>query len=243
MGQMEHPLRNKIIERVKKDIESGVYKEGDKLPSEFELAKQLEVSRSTIREALQFLEEEGFVVKRHGVGTFVHSKPLFSSGIEELYSVTDMIVKGNKTPGTIFLSSIEIEALEEDALQFTGCSFDNLIVMERVRTANGEPVAYCIDRAPAPYLPNFSVHATKSIYEILEEEGRTISYAITHIEPVGFHEEISTILQCDPSTSLLLLKQMHYDDHDRPILYSLNYFRADKFKFHVVRKRKKSSEE
>ncbi|HDR4313458.1 TPA: UTRA domain-containing protein, partial [Bacillus anthracis] len=42
---------------------------------------------------------------------------------------------------------------------------------------------------------------------------------------------------CEPETALLVLKQMHYDQNDEPILYSINYFRADKFSFHVLRKR------
>ncbi|WP_078554577.1 GntR family transcriptional regulator [Bacillus alkalicellulosilyticus] len=241
MGNMEkdRPLYLEVIDKLKEDIKNETYKEGVKLPSEYELSRLYEVSRATLREALRILEEEGFIVRRHGVGTFVHSTPLFNSGIEELTSVTDMIEKGNKVPGTIFLSSNHIESTIDDKETFKNDSIEELVVMERVRTADDEPVAYCIDKAPAAYIPNHSIHETKSIYQILEEKGRVISYAISQIEPVGFHEDISPMLQCDPETALLLLKQMHYDEHDNPILYSLNYFRADKFKFHVVRKRLK----
>ena len=75
------------------------------------------------------------------------------------------------------------------------------------------------------------------MFDQLEKEGIRISYALTQIEPLGYHEEVSSILRCEPETSLLLLKQMHYDEWERPVLYSINYFRADQFKFHVLRKR------
>ena len=65
-----------VIDRLKEDIEKGVFKEKEKLPSEFELAKTLGVSRATLREALRLLEEENVIVRRHGVGTFVNSKPI-----------------------------------------------------------------------------------------------------------------------------------------------------------------------
>ena len=94
-----------VIDRLKQDIEQGVYKEKEKLPSEFDLAKQLGVSRATLREALRILEEDNVIIRRHGVGTFVNAKPLFTSGIEQLNSVTDMIFQAGMKPGTIFLSS------------------------------------------------------------------------------------------------------------------------------------------
>src|SRR5919205_939676 len=103
-----------VIDRLKKDIEEGIYKEKEKLPSEFELAKQLGVSRATLREALSILEEENVIIRRHGVGTFVNGRPMFTSGIEQLNSVTDMILQAGMEPGTIFLSTTTQGPTEED---------------------------------------------------------------------------------------------------------------------------------
>ncbi|WLR52394.1 GntR family transcriptional regulator [Bacillus tianshenii] len=227
-----------VIDRLKKDIEHGVYQEKEKLPSEFELSKTLGVSRATLREALRVLEEENVVVRRHGVGTFVNPKPEFSSGIEELFSVTDMISRVGKKPGTIFLDSGYYEASEEDIRQFKCGEEDKLFYVERVRTADSVPVVYCVDRIPAHIMPESYSHEEESLFETLEKHaGRYIAYAVTHIEPLGFSEKVSPILECDPETALLVLKQMHYDSNDEPVLYSCNYFRADKFSFHVLRKR------
>ena len=80
-----------VIDRLKSDIEAGVLKKMKSQPSEFELSKSLGVSRATLREALRLLEEENVIVRRHGVGTFVNPKPLFTSGIEHLSSISSMI--------------------------------------------------------------------------------------------------------------------------------------------------------
>ena len=227
-----------VIDRLKQDIKNGLYKVKEKLPSEFDLAKQLGVSRATLREALKILEEENVIIRRHGVGTFVNEKPLFTSGIEQLNSVSSMIEQAGMKPGTIFLSTDTKEPTEEDIHYFSCSMEDEIFVIERVRTANGAPVAYCIDKVPARIFPQNFTHERESIYQFLEVEGnRKISYAVAQIEPIGYHEKISPILECDPETALLVLKQIHYDEMDEPILYSANYFKADKFSFHVLRKR------
>jgi GntR family transcriptional regulator len=227
-----------VIDRLKQDIEKGIYKEREKLPSEFDLAKQLGVSRATLREALRILEEENVIIRRHGVGTFVNARPLFTSGIEQLTSVTSMIKQVDMKPGTIFLSSSAESPTEEDIRRFSCSKETEIVVIERVRTANGEPVVYCIDKIPENYLPETFSHDEESIFSIIEEvTNRKITYAVAKIEPIGYHEKISPILECEPETALLVLKQMHFDEMDNPVLFSVNYFKADKFSFHVLRKR------
>ncbi|HZG69973.1 MAG TPA: GntR family transcriptional regulator, partial [Chondromyces sp.] len=158
-----------VIDRLKKDIEAGVYKEKEKLPSEFDLAKCLGVSRATLREALRILEEENIITRRHGVGTFVNAKPLFTSGIEQLSSVTDMIVQAGMEPGTIFLSSTIQSATEEDIRRFSCSRDDEILVIERVRTANGEPVVYCLDKIPAKMYPENFDFNTESLFSVFDQ--------------------------------------------------------------------------
>ena len=228
-----------VIDRLKSDIGKGIYKENEKLPSEFELSKSLGVSRATLREALRLLEEENVIVRRHGVGTFVNPKPVFTSGIEQLSSISSMIEQAGMEPGTIFLKATEEKSTEDDVTRFQTDIDDNVITLERVRTADSEPVVYCIDKVPASYLPKqFVSNQDVSIFSALEQSGAIhVAYAVTFIDPIGYHEQVSPILNCGPETALLVLKQLHYDDNDRVVLYSKNYFRADKFSFHVVRKR------
>ena len=227
-----------VIDKIKQNIEKGIFKEKERLPSEFDLSKQLGVSRATLREALRILEEENIIVRRHGVGTFVNTKPTFLSGIEQLNSITHMIEQAGMKAGTIFLSSQIQELSENDLTRFACGEDEQILFVERVRTANGEPVVYCMDKVPQKILPENFEYRQESLLEILEKQaGKHISYAVANIEPLGYHEKVSPILQCEPETALLVLKQMHYDQYDEPILYSINYFKADQFSFQVLRKR------
>lgn len=228
-----------VIDRLKTDIDTGVFKENEKLPSEFELSKSLGVSRATLREALRLLEEDNVIVRRHGVGTFVNPKPLFTSGIEQLSSISSMIEAVNMSPGTLLLCADESNPSEKEIESF-GCTEETkMLTLERVRTADGNPVVYCIDKLPAHYVPkDFVENKETSLFSALEQSGAIrVAYAVTYIDPVGYHEEASPILRCGSETALLVLKQHHYDENDRLVLLSKNYFRADKFSFHVVRKR------
>ncbi|OEG00462.1 GntR family transcriptional regulator [Vulcanibacillus modesticaldus] len=233
------PLYLLVIDKIKQDIENGVLQPGNRLPSEFVLSKQLGVSRATLREALRILEDENVVIRKHGVGTFVNAKPVFTSGIEELNSITNMIEKNNQKAGTIFLSNEFITASKSDIKALKINEGDKIIRIERIMTADNEPVVYCIDKIPESVLPqDFELKEESSMFQILEQHADIhISYAVADIEPIGSHEKISSLLQSPPESSLLVLRQVHYDIMDRPVLSSVNYFRADKFRFQVIRRR------
>ncbi len=238
MSKTRH-LYLQVIEKLKEDIESGKFKENKQFPSEFELARTMGVSRSTLREALQILEAERVIIRKHGVGTFVNPKPLFTSGIEQLSSISAMIRNAGMIPGTIFMDVSESDASDESISRFNHSEEDQLVTIKRVRTANGDPVVYCIDQVLAKNFPigTEEIHRV-SMFDAIEQSGDIhIAYAITHIEPVGYDEEASSLLRCGVDVPLLVLLQKHYSDDSEMILYSKNYFRADKFSFHVVRTR------
>ena len=228
-----------VIERLKQDIESGIFKENERFPSEFELARTLGVSRATLREALRVLEEEKVIVRKHGVGTFVNPRPLFSSGIEHLSSVSSMIRDAGMEPGTIFMDVIETDVCEESMTKFNCSEEDRLVTIKRVRTADQEPVVYCIDQVLSKNIPlGTDELLNESIFDAIEKSGTIrIAQAVAHIEPVGYDDEASSILRCGVDVPLLVLLQHHYSEEGEMVLYSKNYFRADKFSFHVVRKR------
>ncbi|WP_203246277.1 GntR family transcriptional regulator [Sporosarcina beigongshangi] len=228
-----------VIERLKNDIELGIFKENARFPSEFELARTLGVSRATLREALRVLEEEKVIVRKHGVGTFVNPKPLFSSGIEHLSSVSSMIRAAGMEPGTIFLDVTETDSCEDNMEKFNCSVGDPLVTIKRVRTADQEPVVYCIDQVLSKNIPlRTDELLNESIFDAIEKSGTIrIAQAVAHIEPVGYDDEVSSILRCGVDVPLLVLLQHHYSEEGEMVLYSKNYFRADKFSFHVVRKR------
>lgn len=231
-------LHLQVANKIKSSIKNGEYKEKEKLPSNYQLSRSLGVSRAVLTEALDLLEEENIVIRRHGVGTFVNPRPILSSGIEELNSVTQMIEQSGKKTGVQYLSTEIVIPSEEEYETFKMDKDEKLVKIERIRTADGEPVVFCIDKVPEKLLPFQHLYKEESIFKLMEDYGeKSIAYAVAHIEPVSFHERIYQVLDCPPEQSLLLLKQIHYTKEDEPVLYSANFFRPDIFSFHVLRKR------
>lgn len=229
----------KIIEQLKGEINRGNITEHERFPSEFQLSKRFGVSLVVIRKVLQTLRDDKIIVEKHGVGTFVNPKPLFTAGIEELTSVSAMIRQAGMEPGTIYLDLIETNATAQEAQKFNCKENDKLMTIKRIRTADNQPVVFCIDQVLAE---NFSVEAEKllntSIFEAIEGAGTIyIEHAVARIEPIAYDEEASSILRCGIDVPLLALEQNHYSREGEMVLYSKNFFRADKFSFHVNRKR------
>lgn len=237
------PLYILVKERMDELITDGTFSEGDRLPSENALAENLGVSRATLREALRVLEEEGKVIRQQGIGTFIApSFPKIQNGIEDLYSVTETIESQGFTPGTMGYQLWQ-EEMGKIAPNFDQSPEDLMWIVERIRTANEDPVVYCRDHLPQKLLPeelDMSMYGEgESIFQVLEEQYYIrITYAVTRIIPMGAPTWLADKLQIAPGTPVLLLEQKHYDQKDRMVLFSKNYFRYDKFEFHVVRRRR-----
>jgi GntR family transcriptional regulator len=231
------PLYMLVIDRIKDQTANGEWPPGTRLPSEFELAKMFGVSRATLREALRVLEEEGVVVRRHGIGTFIADRPIVRAGIEQLFSVTEWIERANRKPGTVGLTTDQRMGMEEDLRRFGLREPEPFWYITRIRTADGDPVVYCEDRIPCSVLPNGFQEFSGSIFRDLEAAGRPIAYAETVIKPIAHHDVVFPALGVREGDALLLLEQMHFDSNDCPVLLSANYFRTDTFHFHVLRRR------
>lgn len=233
------PLYMKVVDKLKEEIQLERFQPGQQLPPEPKLAKSLGVSRATLREALRVLEEENVVERIHGVGTFIKINPVIAGGIEELISITEMIERNGQKPGAMMLSIELVEVEEKDQSKLQLQPREKVLLLKRIRTANNENVIFCIDKIPAKFLPEDFSYKHQSLFEDLKAStDLEIQYARSDISAIGYDAQISNLLHCEPGESLLVLNQLHYDRLDRPIIYSNNYFRANKFKFSVVRRRK-----
>ena len=243
MDYLKHdkrPLYLKIKEHIENLIDQEIYEAGDKLPSETAFAKELDVSRASLREALRVLEKEGKIVKSQGVGTFV-SKPVprFKRGIEELFSVTDTIRNEGFEPGTKGLRISEEKIEKNLALKMNVKKNSELLKLERIRTADDKAVVYCIDYLNTELFPiDIDEDFSQSLFDLLENKYDVqINYAVTEIVPVVAKEKLMKKLNVKKYSPILLLEQMHYDTEDNLFLYSKNYFRSDQFQFKVLRTR------
>lgn len=222
------------------EIRRGKYLVNSRLPNEEQLAKELGVSRNTLREALRVLESNGVVEKKQGLGTFVRGElsPKAKPGLEVLFRVTDAILELGSNPGT---SETTFETASADArvAEKLGVNAGTLVKhMRRVRTADGVPVVYCIDMF-SPTIGELEVEKLKSsVFAYLEEvKGIRIAYASTDIRPIVAGKELADKLSVSAASPLLLLDEVHFDKLDQPIFYSRLFFRSDYFVFHVLRTR------
>ncbi|MGI9863034.1 GntR family transcriptional regulator [Moorella naiadis] len=237
-GINRRPLYESVLNEIKEMIKEGFWQEGQQLPSEVELAKNFRVSRVTLREAMRKLEEEGMIVKYQGLGTFIKKQPLIKGGLEELFSITSLIKQQNMNPGTSDFTVEKIPAREIEAKNLHINRGELIYRIERVRTADGIPVVYCIDRLPANIIgPDFQ-DFKESLFTFLESKyDIRITHAVSEIKPIKHDNIAEKKLAFEKSDILLLLDQVHYNEKTMPILYSSNYFNASKFKFYIVRRR------
>jgi len=232
---------------VKKEIEGlitgGELRPGDKLPSEQDLARRYAVSRMTLREALRALEEEGFLARKHGVGTFVKATSTRIKSILDInYGVTEMIRNMGYDPGT---KEIKIEEVPADSPMGKALNVNRgskIITVERVRTANKVPVVYSLDMIPASVIPdpNEVERMGESIYDFLETNCNIVlSSSIARLFPTKADRKIAAKLNVKVNSPLFLIEQQDTDQVGRPVVYSREYFVSDYFNFVIYRRRKK----
>ena len=136
------PLYQQVMDDLKGEIARGVYAVGSRIPSEMELAKSYGVGRITVRRAIEELSRAGYLNRQQGRGTFVCA-PKLKRKIRQkgdVQSFTEGCAANDMVAGARLVSRTVVAATHEDAAFFgvePGCE---LIVVERVRTADGIPV-------------------------------------------------------------------------------------------------------
>lgn len=216
---------------------------GDQLPSETELASKLRVGRTTIREALRLLEEEGVIARRRGRGTFVAAHfPAIKGGLDELASITDMIRQTGKQPRTL-LNMVTTEVPPKEVRSELNLEQDEeAISIVRVRAAGALPVAYCHSFVPVARLKHHRDVANDydgdSLFKYLESLGITVASSISRIAAVPAEPQVAKELQLRLNEPILLLKQLHYDDTGKSVFYSVDHLHPQFFDFTILRRRK-----
>lgn len=166
----EAPHYKQLYEKLRKLIEEGIYKQGDLLPSENELCAVHHLTRPTVRNALDMLVNEGFIVRHQGKGSIVKGKPK-GIGILSLSGTTSAIGQDHLTTRIIVKPHIRpweqafgYEINEKE--KHVGC-----IYMERLRLINNAPVFYDITMIPNLNLPRFTSRnfENRSLFEILRK--------------------------------------------------------------------------
>ncbi|MGP7818791.1 GntR family transcriptional regulator [Niallia sp. 01092] len=230
-----------IKEDLEKMIKDGELKIGEKLPSEYNMAKFFGVSRDTFRSAVKLLEQERKLLVKHGVGTFVIKPPTsIPSSMEKLQSIGNLIKYAGLTEGER-KESIVLESCRKDWAEKLGIQEgDPVYILKRIRTADQEPVASSINILPKAIVGDVfeRIPFSGSLLQFLQKEcGISILHADTEIVvPLSSNKHVQKLM-CTPDTTVLLLKNLNYNEKNQQVMYSLDYLRNDIFNFWVRRQK------
>ena len=114
---LPEPLYIQLANEIIQEIESGAYKKGDKLPSEGEFVTRYQVSRVTVRKALEELDKKNFLDKRQGKGTYIHMEKISRQFTQAAISFSELCRKQNKVPGAKVIKSVIEDANEQDIIE------------------------------------------------------------------------------------------------------------------------------
>jgi GntR family transcriptional regulator len=213
---------------------------GGRLLSEPYLAKQLGVSRATLREAMRTFETQGLIRRRQGSGTYItHPSTVIESGLEVLESI-ETLAERIGLPVTLGAWKIEQRAAKEDECNALGVLEDCQIVqISRVILAEDRPVAFLIDILPRDILtPEEVSHGfTGSVLDLLLQRGTpSLIVSRTEITAAAATGVLARALGIQRGDVLLHFTALLYADNGRVVDYSFSYFLPGYFRFHVVRR-------
>jgi GntR family transcriptional regulator len=237
MGRIS--LSRQIADHLRREIHAGRFARTGRLPSEVVLGRDFQVSRGTVREALRALEQEGLVVRRHGVGSFVPRR--VTAGLERLESFTETIRRagGQASDHVLEIREVALDAAAATALD--AAVGDRGVLVRSLRLVNGDPALYCEDLLPARVASTVEQvqqrRERESLLDFLRLDLRVdVREAVLALAAVNAPRGVAAILRIRPRTPLLRLTGTAYDASDRPVYCTTNYVRTDRYVFTVARR-------
>lgn len=234
------PLHLQAEEILRRLIEENDYKNGKLLPSETYMSEQLNISRNTLRQAINKLVIEGLLIRKKGVGTKVAKKGIVG-GIKNWLSFSqEMKMLGIEIRN--FELHISRKKLTEEIANFFNTTpysdTERCVVLERVRGNKEYPFVYFISYFNPAIPMTGDEDFTRPLYELLETQYNII--AKTSKEEISARlagEFIAEKLEIKPSDPILIRKRFVYDVNGTPIEYNIGYYRADSFTYTIEAER------
>jgi GntR family transcriptional regulator len=225
------PAAEEVRRRLLDQISRGQPRPGERLGAERDLALELGVSRSTVRQALGALEAAGVVrrVPGRGGGTFVRGQKV-ERDLSKVVGVPALLRAQGMTSGSQVVSTRLAAADEETAAALDLPADAYVVDLVRIRLADGTPISLEHVRLPASVFPGLlDLPLGGSLYELLEEHFQTTpGEAVEHIEVTPAGEDEASILGVEPGAALLSITRTTRDDDGVVFEYSHDLFRADR---------------
>lgn len=233
------PLYKSIYYELKKKIEDGLYSKDDYLPTENKLSKKYNVSRVTIRQAIQMLVEDGYVQKKQGSGTHVIFSPIKTAidRSSKIKAFSDEMRRLGKNPSAQVLKfemttsskslSEELEIKENDLIYY----------YERTLLADDQPYCFEYGYMPISLFSDFSIaHITGSKMKYIEKDKKyNVAYTHQIVHAILANEKLHNILQVPINSPLLEVTHIAYIDETLPLHKTCTIFDSTKYQAHYIK--------
>lgn len=232
------PLYRQLEEIMKQRITNQDWVAGTRIPTETELIEEFGVSRTTVREAVDQLVQEGLLDKLQGRGTFVRRQPL-EVPLGPLTGFAEEVLERGQIPSATLLSTELSRDFFYEAHQLKVPHGEAVLRIERVRLADGEPIALertFWPRAVGELLLEEDLNRAQ-FYPILERHGVYLVEADEKILAANASEEEVRILGVEPGEALLEMRRVSYGEDGRPVEFARNRYRSDRYFYQVHLKR------
>jgi len=225
------PRYMRLMRTIGAAIDAGALQPGQSLPPERELAALTGLSRVTVRKAVQALVEAGRLVQRRGSGTFVAPRvEKVEQALSLLTSFSEDMARRGKAVESVWLSRAVHAPSPEEVMALGLAATDRVARLERVRVADGVPLA--IERAslPAAVLPDPAAVGA-SLYAVLAERGLRPVRAVQRISAASLGAADAGLLEVAPGAATLRIERISYLASGRVVEFTRSLYRGDAYDF------------
>jgi len=233
-------IYQQIVDWMRQQISSGNWPEHYRLPSEIDLANDLEVSRGTVRKAISQLIDEGLLVSIHGKGTFVASGTLEQPLAEQLVAFSEALLE-KKIPFTTRVIRQELLIPEKRIASLLSTSPKaKVFYLERVRMIHQTPIAYLINQVYTKPCPGVEeVDFTRfRLFETLENRYHLeLGWGQRTFQAQAADARVAEVLNVSPCDPVMYMEQLLYLRDGTPIEFSMVWYRGNSFRLSSIVKR------
>ncbi|KAB8137807.1 GntR family transcriptional regulator [Gracilibacillus oryzae] len=226
------PIYYQLEQAIRAQIQQGELQPGELLPSEKAYTEKYNISRMTVRQAINNLAQEGLLVRMKGKGTFIAEQKIQQT-LKGITSFSEEMKQKGKKAASRIITLEEVNANPYIAEKLDVDKDSSIWKLKRVRLADQIPIAF-----ETSYMPKKIVGEIKeenfaqSFYDYVEN---TLQLKITHgnqdIESTLAEEEDKEYLELEEGSPILLINRLTYVDGNRPFEYVRTAYRADKYKY------------
>jgi GntR family transcriptional regulator len=227
------PMYYQVAQQLEHAIETGELAAGTRLDGELALANQLGVSRPTLRRAIEYLVDRGYLVRRRAVGTqVVHPKVRRPVELSSLY---DDLAASRKDPRTKVLSLETVPASDRVAHALGLEDGVEVLAMERLRYADGQPLAVMRNWLPVGLVDLDAGRLERAgLYQLMRAAGINLHLASQTIGARAASSAEARLLQAAKGEPLLTMERITYNEHGLPVELGDHLYRASLYSFEIV---------